>query len=546
MSFPRNPFSRASAFPAPPALWSLLATLALSTAPLAAMTADGPSAVPERSSVAGEPLDGIQPFNDLQPSDWAYQALAALLTRYDCVAGFPAGNLRGQRTLSRYEAAALLLACLDRVTEITDERKALSQSFASELALLQARADGFGARLGELEASAFSTTTRLHGNASLVLGANSFSGTATDLVRGSRAAFGATTLNTDWQFTLDTSFTGKDLLRANLRAGNFGGTSFGGAGPTSLSQLEVAFQEDLGPTPADGRDLLTIDRLYYQTPIGPFTLTAGGRVGQEDMLAIWPSVYPAETVLDVLTLPGSPAAYNKNLGAGAGLSWQEGGLAISANYVAANGNGGQPSQGGIATTGAGGTGTVQIGYVAEQWAIAALYSRIQNGNDVVVYATNVVLESFRQPGATSAFALSGYWQPASAGWVPSISGGWGITTSTYTGRATDGLAASLNGERSLVRASQSWSVGLQWLDALLPGNALGLAVGQPTFATRLNGGALPHDGNVVWEGWYQFRLTDNISLTPAIFYLSRPLGQATPAGESFQQLGGLLRTTVRY
>ena len=41
----------------------------------------------------------------------------------------------------------------------------------------------------------------------------------------------------------------------------------------------------------------------------------GANVGQDDMLPIWPSVYPLKdvsTVLDVMTLNGAPAAYNLN------------------------------------------------------------------------------------------------------------------------------------------------------------------------------------------------------------------------------------------
>lgn len=287
---------------------------------------------------------------------------------------------------------------------------------------------------------------------------------------------------------------------------------------------------------------MAIDRLYYQVPWGNVLLSVGGRISQDNMLAIWPSVYPADTVLDVLTLGGAPAAYNKTLGAGAGLWWQSQGFAISASYVAAYGDNGMPSEGGLATAGAGGTGTLQIGYKAEQWALAALYSRIQNGNGLIAYGTNYTLESFTVPGHTSAFALSGYWQPATPRWIPSISGGWGINTTSYS-VSGDALASPPG---SLVTTSQSWSVGLQWLDAFLGGNALGLAVGQPTFATRLQGGAVPQDGNTVWEGWYKFQLTDRISLTPAVFYLSRPLGQATPSGESFRQWGGLIKTTVRF
>jgi hypothetical protein len=34
-------------------------------------------------------------------------------------------------------------------------------------------------------------------------------------------------------------------------------------------------------------------------------VTAGPRVGQEDILAIWPSSYPSAAIIDVLTLNGA-------------------------------------------------------------------------------------------------------------------------------------------------------------------------------------------------------------------------------------------------
>jgi hypothetical protein len=480
-----------------------------------------------------EQVSSVSQFSDVRPTDWAYQALNNLIERYGCVAGYANGSMRGERALTRYEAAALLNACLDRITEVTDELKRLMKEFDQELAVLKGRVDGLEAKVGELEATQFSTTTKLSGLATFVLGANNFSGSAQGLVDRTKVLFGATTFNYDVQLTFDTSFTGKDLLRVILRSGNFDAelNSFGGAGPSSLSQLEVAFQEDAGP------NIVGIDHFFYQVPFGEFTFTLGPRVGQEDMLAIWPSVYPADTVLDVLTLNGAPAAYNKNLGAGAGLWWQRNGVAISANYVAANGQVGDPGDGGLATAHAGSTATVQMGYTAEQWGIAGLYARIQNGNDLITYATNFALEGFDQPGNTSAFGLSGYWQPAQSGWIPSISAGWGINSTSYSnGVNTQGL----------VSTSQSWSVGLQWADAFRPGNALGMAVGQPTFATSLEGGGTSNDGNFIWEWWYKVQVSDQISITPALFYLSRPLGADTPSGKSFQQLGGLIKTSFRF
>jgi hypothetical protein len=127
-------------------------------------------------------------------------------------------------------------ACLDRISETTDELKRLQQEFAKELAVLKGRVDGLDARVGVLEATRFSTTTKLSGLATFVLGANSFSGSASDQVRAAQAAFGATTFNYDVLLNLDTSFSGKDLLRTRLRGGNFDATSnsFGGAGPSNL------------------------------------------------------------------------------------------------------------------------------------------------------------------------------------------------------------------------------------------------------------------------------------------------------------------------
>jgi len=493
----------------------------------------------EAAGLSADQVTAISQFSDVRPDDWAYQAISTLIERHGCVAGYPSGSFAGGRTISRYEAAALLNACLDRISDVTDELNRLLKEFERELAVLKGRVDGLEARVGELEATAFSTTTKLSGQATFVLGANGFGGSAAALVNSSRADFGATTFNYDLQLTFDTSFSGRDLLRTNLRAGNFSAidNSFGGAGPSSLSQLEVAFQENLGNPAADGSDVLSIDRLFYQLPLGDFTITIGGRVGQDDMLALWPSVYPSDTVLDVLTVGGAPAAYNKNLGAGAGLWWQTNGFSLSANYVAANANVADPSQGGIASAGAGGTGTVQAAYSAKNWGVAAIYSAIQNGNDLIVYGTNFTLNSFAEAGQTTALGLSGYWQPLQPGWIPSISAGWGINSTTY---------ASEVESIGLVATSQSWSLGLEWQDVLRKGNALGLAVGQPTFATSLYGGGTPQDGNAVWEGWYRLQLTDSISVTPALFYLHRPLGQATPSGESFNQLGGLIKTSFRF
>jgi hypothetical protein len=457
------------------------------------------------SSPSLEQVTSLAQFADVRPTDWAYQALANLIERYGCVAGYPDGTFKGGRAMTRFEAAALLNACLDRVTEVTDELKRLMAAFEQELAVLKGRVDGLEAKVGELEATQFSTTTRLSGLATFVLGGVNNNPVGEQV-----------TANYDVQLTLDTSFTGKDLLRTVLRAGNFDGdrNAFGGG----LSTLEIAFQEDSGP------DVLGIDKLFYQLPIGErFTATFGARVGQEDMLALWPSVYPSDTVLNALTLNGAPLAYNKNLGPGFGLWWQADGFSLSANYVAANA---ANSTQGLFSRDSAGTSTVQLGYGQENWGLAAIYSRIDGGVGVPG-ATPFITSQIEDHGVqTNAFGISGFWQPAAGGWIPSISAGYGINDSN----------------RGDLRTSQSWLVGLEWGNVLAEGNSFGMGFGQPAFASSTRNGAHTETGVWAWEWWYQWQVADSISVTPAIFYLNHPGGKE--GGRD--QFGALVKTSFSF
>merc|ERR1712230_195170 len=121
-------------------------------------------------------VTSVSQFSDVYPTDWAYQALANLVETYGCVAGYPDGTFKGNIALTRYEAAALLNACLDRVTEITEELKRLMKEFEKELVVLKARVDGLEAQTAELAATQFSTTTKLSGVAYFWLGGATYSG----------------------------------------------------------------------------------------------------------------------------------------------------------------------------------------------------------------------------------------------------------------------------------------------------------------------------------------------------------------------------------
>ncbi len=568
-----------------PAALGLLAPVAVQAAEL---NIDGVN-----KYAAEEQVTSINQFSDVKPTDWAFQALSNLIERYGCVAGYPNGTYKGGQAMTRYEAAALLNACLDRITEVTDELKRLMAEFEKELAVLRGRVDGLEAKVGELEATQFSTTTKLTGKATFIMGANSYGGNArvspaASLFTGvpvftpdgtgllgigntwqnqARQTQGATAFNYDIQLNFDTSFTGKDLLRTRLRAGNFAQSPFGG--PTvGLNATEAGFEEFCG-TGVDCGDVVSINRLFYQFPLGSsFTATIGGRVRQDDMLAVWPSAYPADTVLDIFTYAGAPGTYSLNLGAGGGLWWKSGGFSISANYVSANGDVGNPiagtaNCGGIGNACSAQTGTAQVAYTGSNWGIAAAYTYSSGGAGTYSgNATPLANTLFLNAAATNSVGISAYWQPTNSGWIPSISTGWGINRNQYNGtNFVDGGLVSTTGITNAT--SQSWYVGIQWSDVFIKGNSAGMAVGQPTFLTAVSGGnpifggpaasTAIVDGNYAWEWWYKFQVTDNISVTPALYYLSAPLGQVSKnvgainvQGTDFNNFGGFIKTTFKF
>ncbi|MDE5095026.1 MAG: iron uptake porin, partial [Trichodesmium sp. St11_bin5] len=129
----------------------------------------------KRKPIKGQ-VTSVSQLSDVQPTDWAFQALQSLVERYGCIVGYPDGTYRGNRALTRFEFAAGVNACLDRVMELLQAAiedtvsredlailQRLQEEFSAELAILRGRVDALEARAAELEANQFSTTTKLRG-----------------------------------------------------------------------------------------------------------------------------------------------------------------------------------------------------------------------------------------------------------------------------------------------------------------------------------------------------------------------------------------------
>jgi hypothetical protein len=289
----------------------------------------------------------VYQLSDVQPTDWAYEALKSLTERYGCITGYPDGTFRGNKAMTRYEFAAGLNACLDKINEeiktqtenfVTKEDllalQKLQEEFATELASLRGRIDSLEARTANLENNQFSPTTKLYGFTVLTLTGLTTNGTIkaegiTPFI-ASRDATGnpiqrrvntkseITASHLVW-LTLISSFTGKDALFMTLATGNGnpGINNFMSAGQTYKSGIPFGVQI---ATPVANE--LIVRELRYGFPVGDsLSVFVGPRINwfsffDENVFA--PYNFAGVTSVNALN---SPLLGNTARGAGAVVEW---------------------------------------------------------------------------------------------------------------------------------------------------------------------------------------------------------------------------------
>jgi len=259
-------------------------------------------------------VTSVSQLSDVQPTDWAFSALQSLVERYGCIAGYPNGTYRGNRAMTRYEFAAGLNACLDRVNEliaagtsnlvrkediVTLQR--LREEFATELAAVKGRVDTLEARVAELQFNQFSTTTKLTGlaflnittaNAALPIRVettpSSVNGVNGDLSLrapgrdpvtnrplSQRVGNPNTTFSDYVWLTLNTSFTGKDSLITQLRVGNGLSPANQLASGGLFNTFGVPFTDQSSFSP-NGVNTVVVSELFYTFPVTKTIQVAAG------------------------------------------------------------------------------------------------------------------------------------------------------------------------------------------------------------------------------------------------------------------------------
>ncbi|AFY90950.1 MULTISPECIES: iron uptake porin [Chroococcidiopsis] len=513
----------------------------------------------DRNNIAQ--VTSVSQLSDVQPTDWAFQALQSLVERYGVIAGYPDGTFRGNRAMTRYEFAAGLNAALDRVNELIAAGTAdqvrkedlatlqrLQEEFSAELATLRGRVDSLEANVAELEANQFSTTTKLVG----------------EVVAAVSDAFGGDTdANTVFQdrvrLDFQTSFTGSDILHTRLSAGN----------ATRLDVGEDTYQNTLTFNPADNGNDVVVDWAAYdfKLPIGENSrayLAAAGGVHADYA----PTNNPFFEDFDggrgaISTFASENPIYRIGGGAGLGINIAPFGEAsgfkpsITAGYFARNAQ--DPGQGaGLFNGDYAALGQLNFNF-GDRIALAATYVNAYNtgaslGNlnpdddensDIFNYAgsTGVVgtLEANNPsrllgaavgadtvPISSNSYGLSGSFRLSD---TISISGFGSYTNATLIGRGNGDI--------------WSFGGGVAFSDLGKEGNLLGIFAGvQPTLTSLDAPGVrdFSNEYGLHVEGFYRYQLTDNISVTPGVIWLNR-VGQT---GSDEDAIIGTLRTTFNF
>ena len=85
---------------------------------------------------AGASVSAANPFSDVNPSDWAYQAVEDLSAE-GIVEGYPDGTFGGDRQMTRYEFATIVYRALQKGIGMNEDIQRLVDEFKPELALIR-------------------------------------------------------------------------------------------------------------------------------------------------------------------------------------------------------------------------------------------------------------------------------------------------------------------------------------------------------------------------------------------------------------------------
>lgn len=415
----------------------------------------------------------------------------------------------------------------------------LQNEFSAELATLRGRVDSLEASTAKLEANQFSTTTRLLGN--LRFQTNTyFSGEGNP----------QTTLQYNLFLGLLTSFTGRDLLLTAIGSTN---TEFPNLVTTNNGRNVGSTREgasDTAGSGSTGNDARLIG-LEYHFPVGKklmVDIIAGNRYRFSPVLL--PRFVPYYSIGGgpASTFAEAPPLYLVGAGSGIGLNYEFlDSTVLTLTYLATFAN--NPGQG---------TGIFNGDYVASaqinynpspSFFLSAVYQHgyFAPGNFGYFNGQTFRGNGFVGSALANRFDDAGiFFDEASAVKTNAyqVGGYVAITPKILIGGWANLIKARLLGKGD----ADIWTYSVQaaFPDLFKTGNQGGLVVGmEPTLTsleTDLETPSFKNDTSLHVEAYYKHQITDHISITPSVIWITAPNQDA----ENEDIVIGGLRTTFNF
>ena len=498
-------------------------------------------------------VNSVSLFRDVQATDWAFQALQSLVERYGCIAGYPNGTYRGNRTLTRYEFAAGLNACLERINELIgiaakdavtredlETLQRLQQEFGAELATLRGRIDALESRAAEIEAKQFSTTTKLSGISIVGIqgrGSNRGDVAPRDGVKDTDDPGTNTNIINFNQLYLTSQFSPRSFLVTGLLAAN------GSTGPKLSNDFVLGYEAP------PGNDWFMSDLRYHQLLTKNLAMMVGTKA--VDMIRSFRGPNRAESAAN------GPLSWFAQRNPILNLDFENGGIAFDWQFAkraslqgiySAKDIGNPGNRGGLFDGNT--TAAAQLLLTPAKTLDVSLYY-VNN------YSPNGFLSTFAGDNCLTALnCFAGTSRPLQTNAVGATVN-WDISKQVTLGGWAGYTNSKIPGESGNVETT-NYMVYLNFPDLFGKGNLGGIYVGQPP---KIVSSDLPVGSNVPdlvdggngsnggqpgttthIEAFYRWRLNDNMSLTPGVIHIIEP--GHTPDSDSITI--GILRTSFTF
>ncbi len=515
-------------------------SLLLASGLMAAPIRDNPHRIAPLKVAAGEaaPTNTAEATDAVKPGDWQYTALQGVAAKYGC-----GSNLTNQ-PVSQLEFARVLNTCLAKVEPLLAQQspstqpgtqppavtaadleviKRLTQEYRAQLTEIDVRLTGADKKIAQAQANQFSTTTKLKGEVIFNLAGTTSGANSNNTVLGDRV-----------RLLFETSFNGQDRLWTRLATGNQPGVNSNlKNGPTAEGgQVSEGI-------PFTNSNNVGVDWLAYQFPVSNTNVYVAAFNG-----------------IHVDYAPSYGSNFDDFTGGNGALS----NFAESSPIYKIGGGSGIGTSLPIADTG---LKSVTLGYFAGATSAnkPVAGQGLFNGDYALLGQLNFKLSDKLDAGLTY---VNSYHTGANA--IYGFGGGPGGLTGTlgsattplanfnaagttansygaeFAFKASDTLAfngfvMNTNANKAAIGKQDLWSYGagvsVPNIDG--KGGLAGLLVGAEPYVGGV--GSVPYH----IEGFYKYKFSDNLSITPGLIYLTAP-NQVNSNGA----LIGVIRSTFTF